>query len=253
MRICTSVILVVSTLLTAACGGGDSGGSTSPPKPTPIATTPGIYSGSFTSSTSGTGGDLVGIVTADGQARFFSTTNGGQYFGSVPTTGTTVTGTVTGIAPGGTTWPDLTLSAPFTLTVTAKAQSSLTGSYSGGGDQGTFSFTYQPIYERPSSLAIVAGVYTGTPNGDTTTVAIDANGVVTGSDSYGCVYNGSVTVPNSAANYYDVSVTATTCGPNDGTFTGLATLGDASATSQNNVLIFQINNGNVVITESLTK
>lgn len=252
MRPYYTFILALSTVLVAACGGGDNGGNI-PVKPLPTATTPGIYSGSFTSSTAGANGTLVGIVTADGQARFFSTTNGDQFFGTVPTTGTAVTATLTGIAPPNTPWPDLTLSAPFTLNITATAQTSLTGSYSGGGDQGTFSFTYQPIYERASSLAMVAGVYSGSPNDDLTTIAIDANGVVTGSDSYGCVYNGTVTVPNSAANYYDVSITATTCGPNDGTLTGLATLGDVSATSQNNVLIFQVNNGNVVITESLTK
>jgi hypothetical protein len=60
-------------------------------------------------------------------------------------------------------------------------------------------------------------------------MSISANGQLTGSDSRGCAFNGTVTVPNANHNMYGIDAHATSCGSLDGHYLGTGTLLDADA------------------------
>lgn len=74
----------------------------------------------------------------------------------------------------------------------------------------TFSTRYDANYERPPSLAIIAGTYAGSADGitttTTTTTTISSTGAISGSSTGGCRFTGS-TKPRTAGNLYDYSIT----------------------------------------------
>ena len=78
-------------------------------------------------------------------------------------------------------------------------------------------------WNRKSSLATVAGTYSGSfAVGGTTyspSLTFDSAGKITGSDSGGCTYGGSVTTPDTAHNDYAVSFTSSCL--SGSTFTGI--------------------------------
>src|SRR2546422_500142 len=70
-------------------------------------------------------------------------------------------GSFTGFAPLGFVFPNGSSSATFSISGTVQSKLSLSGNYSGGGENGTFSLSYNTLYERPSSLAIISGIWLG--------------------------------------------------------------------------------------------
>ena len=90
----------------------------------------------------------------------------------------------------------------------------------------TASLTYDPLYERDSSLSVIAGNY----DISRSIANINANGEIFVQDAgRGCVINGQVNIIDSQFNAYDVSVTYSNCVQDDAvlngaTFTGLAIL-----------------------------
>jgi hypothetical protein len=100
---------------------------------------------------------------------------------------------------------------------------------------GTFTLTYDPLYDRDSSLATIAGNYRE-PNG--TVVTVDANGNIFSQDATtGCVLNGRASVIDSRYNAYHVEYTFASCtgqltALNGVTFTGLATLDNTTPPEQ---------------------
>ena len=61
------------------------------------------------------------------------------------------------------------------------------------------------------------------------TMTISSNGQMTGQDSRGCVFSGTVTVPDSAHNFYHLEAAVSSCGALDGAYAGMGTLVDANA------------------------
>ena len=71
---------------------------------------------------------------------------------------------------------------------------SISGTYSGLGDSGTFSLTYDSSYERPSSLSLVQGDwFISDPQiFEKLSINIDSNGKIIGFSSKGDILSGNV-------------------------------------------------------------
>ena len=98
------------------------------------------------------------------------------------------------------------------------------------------------LYERSASLGKLAGVYSSASNaqsGYSVALSVDANGQLSGSDSQGCVVNGSVTVPHTNRNYYQMTATVDSC-PSQGDYSGEALLADSMNGGQDNLLLLEL-------------
>lgn len=244
MPACASILAGLSVFVQlAACGGGGGAQMSSappvtqqPPPPPPPAPPPpvvtdaeGLWSGTMLS-----GCDLYGVsllVTREGW--LFAGTPRGLYVGSL------ASGRLTAVNYRGTSAAtsviDARMDADTISLNSVRAQRTLTLTWSGSAPNfctQTFSdMVYDPLYERPASMAIVSGVYT---DGDLT-LAVNSDGVVTGSDVYGCVFNGIIAAVHADRNYYSVTIDVGNC-PGSGRFEGAAFLDDTEAGIQNQVL-----------------
>jgi hypothetical protein len=87
-----------------------------------------------------------------------------------------------------------------------------------------------PMWNRAGSLSDAAGSYMRqTSSGYAMEITISSNGQMHGQDTRGCVFNGTVTVPDSAHNLYRLEAAVSSCGVLDGSYTGMGTLVDADA------------------------
>ena len=229
--------LAVVALTVTACGGGSS--STNPSSPptgiapgptTPTtATTPGVWKGTITSTSSGQSASVVALTGSDGHSVWM-TTDGRVWSGQVPMNGDHFIATFSGHMYEGDHFPDGTNHGTTSMTIDHHSASTMSGRYTGSGDAGTFKMIPSPMWIRPTSLGTVAGVYTRTTsNGYTMTMTIGANGQLAGSDSRGCVINGTVDIPDPTHNMHGIDATVTSCGPLDGHYQGMGTLLDADA------------------------
>lgn len=127
-----------------------------------------------------------------------------------------------------------------------KSTSQISGSLSSGMLVGTFDFEGKPYsfslaptpsYFQALTLQDLAGVYTNTtPDifggaATTYTIAITADGVVTGSHVSGCIYNGAVSIINTTRNMFQLRMQLSNCttainnyGPRNGDYSGLGVL-----------------------------
>ncbi|AEG93322.1 hypothetical protein [Ramlibacter tataouinensis] len=192
---------VLSTLVgaLAACGGG---GDDTPP---PAANVAGLWTG-ITSN----GRAVIALTFQSGStwALYSVLGNPGVIGGAVQANGSVSGRTIN----GGPDARDFSLEAgvvsPVTLTATVNPRQSISGSVS-GSSTGTFSGSYNTAFDQTPSLATVTGVYagSGTVGGgsEPASVALAADGTLSGSSSSGCTYAGTVT-PRTDGNAYNVSV-----------------------------------------------
>jgi hypothetical protein len=92
-----------------------------------------------------------------------------------------------------------------------------------GGDYGYMEFYAVPdLYRRGISLDAIAGSYTAKNlvSGGTGTATISSSGGVSGSDSFGCRYQGQLSVPDEHFNLLAVTVTVSNCSVSDGRYNG---------------------------------
>ena len=92
---------------------------------------------------------------------------------------------------------------------------------------------YSPFYEESSTLGKLEGIWTFNQASSggaifTFTITIDSDGTVFGSNTAGCVYNGSFSTIDTNYNVYRLLLEASLCGDLDGTYDGLATLLESS-------------------------
>jgi len=216
--------VLIVTMALSACGGGG-GGDSAPPPPVNQAI------GGAWVGTDSNGFQIIALSTESGQVHWAVWDTGEQGFGTASVNGTAVTINYTYVAPLGVTLSDGSTSAACSATgtiqerqslaVTANCTTSLGLTFSGSA-----SLTYDPLYDRDSSLSVIAGNY----DDFGLVVNIAANGVIFEQDPFtGCVINGQVSIINSQFNAYDVSITYSNCVGNfavlnGGTFTGLAIL-----------------------------
>lgn len=225
-----SITAIAATLALAACGG--SGSSSTPSSGNPGAgasSTAGLWKGSFNSTTTGVSSLLV-VMTDDGGHSAWMTTDGRVYAGTMPMIGHQFESDLAAYMDPGGHFPDGSNLGTGHVVVDSHDASRMTGHFSGTGDSGTFSMQLSPMWNRSASLAGVAGTYTRTTStGYAMTLTLGADGHLMGSDTAGCILDGTVGVPDPAHDLYRLDVAASSCGGFDGTYRGMGTLVDAEA------------------------
>jgi hypothetical protein len=229
----------------SACGGGSSSaptavmpaspGAAPPGAASPGATTQsatGVWEGTITSQATGQVTPMLGMVDAAG-ASLWMTADGRVMAGPIGTTMPQGAVPVTAHMDQGGAFANGSLHGSmefaFDSAVTAGA---LAGHVSGMGDTYTFRTAMSGMWSRPASLATLAGVYTrSTVSGYTITLAIGADGRLSGNDTRGCVLNGLAIVPDPSRNLYRLTASVTSCGTLNGDYAGMGTLVDATAMS----------------------
>lgn len=242
----TAVSAFIFASVLTACGGGGGSNGTSNPPPVANADPGGIYTGTATSS--GTSTNLVGIVTESGQAVILAANNE-QFIGNLSVSGNNISATLTGYPPYGATFLNGSSMASFSVSATISQGVSISGTYSGGGDQGNLALTDNPtIYNRFVSLATLVGTWEGpTADGGTLTVTIQNNGSFFGQNTDGCTSNGTFVQPNPSFNVYAFSVTVGGAVNCNYSASGLATVVLDTSTNTN-VIYYGAANGPVSIT-----
>lgn len=225
---------LVFFLLTACGGGNGNKGSDSapPPPPPPAANAVGIWDGTALHACDPF--PVRAIITAEG--KLFFGPPGGLFAGTV-TGGSSVRVEATLYKHGSD--PDLGWQATDggdALRIdSVVAQTRLTATWNLAPElceQGQATLEYNTtLLERPASLDLVAGVYT---DGDVT-IALNADGVVSGSDVRGCVVNGTMVVPAADRNLYSAALDVDNCSA-AGHYEGVAVLGDSSNGGHDNLL-----------------
>lgn len=108
---------------------------------------------------------------------------------------------------------------PVLMDGLATGGATIAGDWAAPGVLGTFALTYEGLSTEFASLDLTAGswTYNGAFN---VTLNIDATGVVTGTDSSGCSFTGQIDVLDQFLNVYFVSMVVSSCGVNDGDYSG---------------------------------
>jgi hypothetical protein len=233
MKISQQLLLSFAAFAVAACGGGGNSSPTAAGSDKTGATsgstktTAGVWQGTLTSPTTGQA-SLVGLTNATGQSVWM-TTDGRVWSGQMPLSGTQFNATMAGYMYPGSRFPDGSAYGPSSM-MFSYVDGTWTGQYTGGGDTGTFNVTMSSMWNRPATLAMLAGTYTRTTSiGYVMTMSIATDGMITASDTRGCVISGTVTVPDANRNLYQLDATVTSCGVLNGTYGGHGTLVDATA------------------------
>ena len=238
----TAHLIFAASLLVGACGSGnDSNGSSSGSSSGAVGhgdAANGVYYGTLTSG-SGSGAKSVtffGLVDANGKARF------------IENSGTTAKPVYTLVSPATISTSGAgTFSAAYTAYGATNNTGTMAASVTPGaiivgtltdssGATLNYSLSYEAgDWETGSSLATIAGSYTDTYslNGTdyTASLAIDSSGNISGSDNRGCKYNGSVSVPDSSRNGYEVGGFTSSC-LSGSAFSGVGSFSAASGLSK---------------------
>ena len=221
-------------LLTACGGGGGGGGGGGTVNESPD----GIWTGSFTDS--GVTYDFAGLVY-NNYLVAFSSSAGTLYEGTVFVNGSTLSGTV-----------DVYIGGAYSNTTVLSGTVNGGVSISGSDDVGaTFTLAYDSLYDRTSSLAKVAGIWSITEGAFTQTIVVASDGTFTGSDTDGCLHNGAITILDASHNIYRVANTVSSCGIFNGSYLGYATLDDFAGT--NDAIIVSQSNASWVSLGALIK
>lgn len=206
-----AALLTGATLLLTGCGGSNEDGEEM------IHASPGGIWDGF----SETGDYIVGLVTEDGAFHFINIDTSAQFAGSMSVSGTAVSSSYTVYLPIAQSWPDGSTSATGVLSGTIQEQSTLNGTVTittahGAVETHTISLDYNGLYDRPSSLATIAGNFRAE---DGTIVNIGSGGnLFAQSADTGCTLNGTVGLIDSRYNAYRGSWTYASC---TGDFTAL--------------------------------
>lgn len=78
----------------------------------------------------------------------------------------------------------------------------------------TYEMTYnQQVSKTPIGLAEIAGTYVqSTPDGITKRISVSAEGLLTGSDTTGCYFDGAISTPQPGVNLLEAKYSASNCG-----------------------------------------
>jgi hypothetical protein len=223
------VSVAVSVAILSACGGGSGASDDSPPPGAAAPATAGVYKGTITSTaTTAQPVSVIAMTGPDGHSTWMSG-DGRVWSGHIPQTGSHFDATFSGHMYDGSHFPDGTNHGTWSMTVDHRT-TGMTGQFHGSGDTGSFAMDLSPMWNRTGSMSEVAGVYMRTTSsGYAMTMTISSNGQMSGQDSRGCVFSGTVTVPDSAHNLYRLEAAVSSCGALDGSYTGMGTLVDADA------------------------
>ena len=192
----------------------------------------GIYFGQITTTVGANpvSIDVTGIVSEQGDVQLLLPIDAQRHYaGMVQVDGTSLSGALTEYRGAEGRFLGIDEIAAATLDGTVSTADSLVGDYSSTLDEGRFTLGYLLSYETDSSLDLMVGVWTldlAAAGGGVYTVTwdIDANGVIFGTDTNGCVFEGNVSLIDTRYNAYRIAVDVTFCGAINGEYSGLAYL-----------------------------
>lgn len=238
--------------MVTGCGGGSSGGGGSATQPPPVvdAKPGGIWEGTIFNENIGSSWQLIGLSLDTGESRFIDEF-GTQYVANLTVDGTSFSGTFFGVAPVGETFIDGSVVATGNMSGTISERNRISGSYTvSTGERGSLDLFYNSIYERDSSLSLMAGTWI---DADQDTFTVDGQGDIFGQDSIGCVYTGQLSIIDRDFNAYRVQLNVSSCGTFNGTYRGLGVLDDYQVVSDNRIFIFQVSNDQWALTDVVLK
>lgn len=222
------ISITLSVLILSACGGG---GDSSPPSvPPPVANQSpgGIWLG-----VDSIGQDIVALVTETGRFHFIADLSSQGAGVLSVSNGNDVDGNFDLVTESGFVFADGTTLANCALSGTVNERQTLTVTVNctttaGLQTQTTVALAYEPLYDRNSSLATIAGMFDDGAGGIVTIIAAD--GTIFEQDPVsGCVTNGQVRIINSNFNAYDIETGFSNCTGqaailNGATFVGIGVL-----------------------------
>ena len=227
----SAILLVIS-----GCGGGGQlpiPGPEPPGPPEPPA--PEASPGGVWQGTSSLGVGVVGLVSETGQFHFIRG-DSVQFVGRLTTSGDELSANFVGYVPFGEKFGDGSTTGVGSLSGNLDERTSISADIDfttsrGAASQSTISLSYDPIYERDSSLESVAGNYLDTERN--VVINVNNDGELFSQDPKSqCITNGTVSVIDPALNLYRVEYTFSNCKGHhqevlNGTVAeGLATLDD---------------------------
>lgn len=220
------------------------------PPPVEDESLPGVYLGTIvdTSGANPVSYDVVGMVDANHNVQvIFPLAAERHMAGVVQVNATTLTGTLTEYIGAQAPFIGTTGVGNVSLDGSARTSEWLVGDYTTSAGQGEFSLDYQMTYERGSSPGHVAGVWLfemAAAGGGLYTLSldIDNNGVIIGTDTYGCIFAGRISTIDPNFNLYRVDIDVTACFPFDGPYSGLAFLEAVRAAELNRMTLAVSNN-----------
>ncbi|PCC12894.1 hypothetical protein [Pseudoalteromonas sp. JB197] len=213
--------LLLSTL--AACGGGGSDDKTETTTP-PVTTTPeptlimpsGVWSGTITMADGIEQFGVVGLISSTGEFRFIT-----EY--EEQNTGTLSLSDKTNYTANVDSFIDNAKAGAGTLTGTYNP-TAITGETSfDGAKLSSFSIEQLAMTNDAAGLDVIAGNYVDADL--TTSIMLDDSGDLSGSDTFGCQYTGTVEHKDADINLYSLKLTVSSCADLDGEYSGLATYG----------------------------
>ncbi len=173
------------------------------------------------------------IIASTGEARFLFLSASGtplispQLAGNVDVSGNKLTATLLSYSDGNL-QPSIA-----ELTGEVITQDNILGNFTWGLEFGRYVLNYSPLYEETSSLDKLEGIWTFNQASSggaiyTLTLTINADGSIFGSDTAGCIYNGSVTIIDSRYNVYRMSLAVSSCNEFDDIYNGLASFSETA-------------------------
>ena len=213
----------------------------------------GLYSGFLAPNTGGQVG-LTGLLDEGGNFYGLANDQSAIYFGSYATDGTTFTLAGTAVAVAGFQFPGGATTASFPGSGTFRERDSITFATTNAIASGTVSLLYDIRYERDSSLARIAGTYSGTVGpGQTLSLTVAPSGQLSGQATNGCRFDGTITANTPAYNAYAARVSISSCTGADGAYEGVATLIDWSTFGDSRNLVIGVRNAQRAILQSLVR
>lgn len=235
------VAVMVLTMLQAGCNSDDD----EPPAPEATDAS-GIWQGE--ASFGGQAMEFSGVVTQERDGRFIDGFGTQYIIDNVAGEDGEITIAFSAMTRPGLAFMDGSTTTTGTLTGTVDERSMLEGNYTiASGESGTVSMTYNPIYERDSSLDKLTGPW-DEPLG---IQVYDPDGSFFQQDAFGCVYQGRASILNPNYNVYRMTMTVSSCDETDGEYTGLGVLIDFQATED--LFIVQLNSDTVVVNTMMTR
>ncbi|MDC6451120.1 hypothetical protein PQY67_13120 [Pseudomonadales bacterium] len=234
----------------------------------------GVWFGSLTSNQGFfTPYEVLMVTTSDGEFAAVSPTNLAQVVGTATVVGDSLVANAIGIAPDGEVWLNGTEKIQINISGQLSEKSTISGLWNSTAtaESGNLNLSYNSdLHNRGSSRSEFQGEWvtvetvTYSPSGIILYAGeIDAryqltNGQFSGTDIYGCSYQGGDIAPIQAEfNTYRVSFTTSNCPINsaNGVYSGLGVLidtanGDGSI-NRDSALVTAINNGQYYVTDVL--
>lgn len=205
----------------------------------------GIWKGVVSLQPKDTTREVQGVVTDDG--RYWFSSDHDHWVGSFAASGTSFSGT--GIAhSGGATWGDGSLETSVDMLGVFAERETLVADWSmGSGDWGCFDVDYDAeLYERPSSLADVAGTWETSDSWSLLwRLTVDAQGNFSMQSPYDCDFTGRIGIIDERFALYEVQDAGYACRPEESRFSGFAfTYRSAYATgAHDDIIVLRVHNG----------